>query len=382
MSTYWVVFFVPAFLALIGNKRERNISGEYSTKIDLLWLSAIIILTILIGFRFYVGGDWGNYYWQVERATGTPFSDAFVLRGDPLFSLMNWLSANLGFGVYGVQLISGLVFSFGLIKLCLSLPRPFLGLTVAIPYLVFVVALGYSRQGLSVGICMYALTLLLKERRLHFLILILIAASVHKSAVILLPMLGMYSKQNKIITLIWLAITCVIAFFVFIYSYIEFMVFAYLESEYNSRGALIRLLMGALCAVLFLKFIKKFKMPKSEEKIWSFYSYAALILFFAMFVSPGSTALDRIGLYFIPLQLVVLSYLPELFDVNKKISQLLKFLIVSYCSFVLMVWLFFSDSSFRWLPYNSFLVEQVDYKRLWFDYKDRRQGEINFPGIK
>ena len=34
-----------------------------------------------------------------------------------------------------------------------------------------------------------------------FLILILIAASVHKSAIILLPMLGMYSKQNKIITL-------------------------------------------------------------------------------------------------------------------------------------------------------------------------------------
>jgi hypothetical protein len=382
MSTYWVVFFVPAFLALIGNKRERNIWSEYSTKIDLLWLSVMIALTILIGFRFYVGGDWGNYYWQVERATGAPFSEAFALRGDPLFALLNWLSGNLGFGVYGVQIISGLVFSFGLIKLCLTLPRPFLGLTVAIPYLVFVAALGYSRQGLSIGICMYALTLLSKEKKLYFLILILIAASVHKSAIILLPMLGMYSKQNKIITLLWLVGSSAIAFFVFIYSYIEFLVFAYLESEYNSRGALIRLLMGSICGLIFIIFTKKFKMQESEKKIWIFYSYAALILFLAMFVSPGSTALDRIGLYFIPLQLVVLSYLPELFDVKKKISQLLKFLIVSYCTMILMVWLFFSDSAFRWLPYKSFLVEQVDYKKLWFDYKDRRQGEVNFPGIK
>ena len=173
MHPYWLLFIVPAFLALIGSK--RNISGpdkKFSTKIDSLWLSVIVVLTIIIGFRFYVGGDWGNYYWQVERSIGIPFLEAFTLRGDPLFSVLNWLSGNLGFGVYGVQVTAGLIFSYGLTKFCLTLPRPFLALTVAIPYLVIVVAMGYSRQGLAIGLIFFALIALMNQKRAKFVLFI------------------------------------------------------------------------------------------------------------------------------------------------------------------------------------------------------------------
>ena len=363
MHAYWLLFLVPAFFALIGDRRNINhLTNKFSTKIDPLWLSVICVLTMVIGFRYYVGGDWGNYYWQVERSIGVPFTESFTLRGDPLFSILNWLSGNLGFGVYGVQVTAGIIFSYGLTKFCLTLPRPFLALTVAIPYLVIVVAMGYSRQGLALGLVLLGLIALMDKRKTKFLILVLIASSIHKSAVILLPMLGYVSETNKIWNIIWVAFGCVIAFFVFVSAYIEFLIYGYFESEYNSSGAFIRLAMSMICASIFLLFSKNFNFNNHNVLIWKYFSYASLILFFGLFISPSSTALDRIALYFIPLQLLVLSYLPELFSRSKKFSQTLKWSIVFYCSMVLMVWLFFADSSFRWIPYKSFLFELVDYK--------------------
>jgi hypothetical protein len=363
MHPYWLLFLVPAFFALIGSSRKLNhLTNKYPTNIDFLWLSVIVVFTIIIGFRYHVGGDWGNYYWQVERSIGVPFLESFTLRGDPLFSLLNWISGNLGFGVYGVQVTAGLIFSYGLAKFCLTLPRPFLALTVAIPYLVIVVAMGYSRQGLAIGVSLIALIALMDQKKAKFIVLVLIASSIHKSAIILLPILGYVSQTNKIWTLIWVAFGSVIAFFVFVSAYIEFLIYAYFESEYNSSGAFIRLSMSMICATIFLLFSKKFNFDKNNTLIWKFFSYASLVLFFGLFLSSSSTALDRIALYFIPLQLVVLSYLPEIFSISKKFSQGLKWLIVFYCSMVLLIWLVFADSSYRWIPYKSFLFELVDYK--------------------
>ena len=363
MHPYWFLFIVPAFLALIGTRRRINPkTNKFSTKIDFLWITVIFVLTIIIGFRYYVGGDWGNYYWQVQRSIGLPFIESFTLRGDPLFSILNWISGNLGFDVYGVQVISGLIFSYGLSKFCLTLPRPFLALTVAIPYLVIVVAMGYSRQGLAIGFVLIALTALMDQKRFKFVVLILIAASVHKSAIILLPILGYVSQSNKIWNFIWVVIGSVIAFFVFVSAYLEFLIYAYFESEYNSSGAFIRLSMSMICSLIFLLFSKNFHFDKHNTLIWKFCSYASILLFLGLFISSSSTALDRIALYFIPLQLVVLSYLPEIFQVSKKFSQGLKWSIVFYCSMVLTIWLLFADSSFRWIPYKSFLFELVDFK--------------------
>ena len=57
MHPYWLLFLVPAFLALIGDRRNINhLTNKFSTKIDPLWFSVIFVLTMVIGFRYYVGG--------------------------------------------------------------------------------------------------------------------------------------------------------------------------------------------------------------------------------------------------------------------------------------------------------------------------------------
>lgn len=76
-----------------------------------------------------------------------------------------------------------------------------------------------------------------------------------------------------------------------------------------------------------------------------------------LFVSNASTAMDRIGLYMLPIQLVVFSYLPEIFSKSRALSQWIVFGVISYYGLVLFVWLNFATHANLWLPYQSLLFK-------------------------
>lgn len=113
-----------------------------------IWESWLIgtILTLFIGLRHEVGGDWFGYLPYLTRAEGLSLEEVFVF-GDPGYNALNWLFASYSWGIYGVNLVSAAIFSAGLVVFCRAQPRPWVALCIAIPYLVIVVAMGYSRQG-------------------------------------------------------------------------------------------------------------------------------------------------------------------------------------------------------------------------------------------
>ena len=59
-----------------------------------MWLS----ITLLIGFRYAVGGDWGSYIQILDDIRGDEFGDV-LLRKDPGYKLLNWVSVELGWGM-------------------------------------------------------------------------------------------------------------------------------------------------------------------------------------------------------------------------------------------------------------------------------------------
>ena len=62
MLLYWMLFFIPAFFAMAGQQRiNKNGEGVYTFNIDTLWLLLILVLTLFIGLRVEVGGDWFSY---------------------------------------------------------------------------------------------------------------------------------------------------------------------------------------------------------------------------------------------------------------------------------------------------------------------------------
>jgi len=108
-------------------------------------------------------------------------------------------------------------------------------------------------------------------------------------------------------------------------------------------------------AIIFLSLRGRFNLNHVERDIWTGVSIFTLALLFLFFLSPSSVALDRIGLYFIPLQLFVMSRLPDIFGIYGERNPIINYLIIIYSLLILVVWMFYSANSGSWIPYKSFI---------------------------
>lgn len=315
----------------------------------LVWLA----LTLLIGLRHDVGGDWGNYLRIFNRWSYQPLSYAFDA-GDPGYFMLNWLSFQLGFDIYGVNLVAGAVFATGLIVFCRYQARPWLALLVAIPYLVIVVAMGYTRQAIAIGFAMIAIVALWKGNNLRFVAWILIGALFHKSAVVLLPLAMFVSRRGRWWTAIWIGSTLVLIYFVWVADTVDAYTRAYIDSEMESEGAAVRVAMNALPAAMFLLFSRRLPLNDHARRLWTWISLMALAMVVLLVVTPASTAVDRIGLYLIPLQLFVFSMLPDIARGHRQTRNLLIFGTVIYAALTQAVWLNFAAHAHRWVPYQFY----------------------------
>ena len=348
MLVYWLIFLFPAWLAVVRLQSVQN----RSTRWPGLWHVIFWLLVVTIGLRHEVGGDWVNYLDHIEIVANVPLQEA-ISQGDPAYSLLNWLAAKTGLGIYFTNAVCAALFSWGLLVFCRAQPRPWLALVVAMPYLVTVVAMGYTRQGTAIGLAMLGLVALTERRVLRFVIFVALAATFHKSAVILLPLAILASSQRKAWTVFWVGISSVMFYVLLLQGSVEALKSGYIEAQYDSSGAAIRVAMNALPAVLFLVFRRRFAMSQAERTFWTWMSLAALGFVAVLVVSPSSTAVDRLALYWLPLQLFVLSRLPNAIGKSSGSNVTLVVGVVIYSALVLLVWLFFAENSIYWLPYKN-----------------------------
>ena len=354
MWPYWLLFLVPAYLAmsrlrpipqtLLTAKRER---WPYA------WRILFVMLVLMIGLRYEVGGDWVTYLEMLDSYTDSTSMNEFGFQ-DPAFVLFNWLAVQTGLGIYLLNLLSAIFFSWGLLVFCRTQPRPWLALAVAVPYLITVVAMGYTRQGVAIGIAMIAMTALGEGSALRFMLWIALAATFHKSAVILVPLAVLAKTQRRIFTLLWVGVAGFTLFALMVQEAMSFLMGGYIEDEMQSSGAAIRIAMNAVPAVLFLILRKRFQLTPEQRSFWTWMSWSALLLVVALKFSPSSTAVDRVALYWIPLQLFVLSRIPNALGRRDGRNAVWVYAVIGYSAAVHFVWLFYADTAFAWLPYQFY----------------------------
>ena len=357
MWPYWLFFALPALLAVTRRRRTPSVmTGLHSLRLDALWRASIVVFTLLIGLREQVGGDWGSYLGYIERVRYVGVLEVFTL-GDPGYLLLNWLSVGLGWDIRGVNLFCGLVFSTGLAVLSRSLPRPWLAMTVAVPYMLTVVAMGYSRQGIALGFAMLGLVALGRKHTGWFVFWVLLGATFHKSAVLLLPIAALADTRNRYVTAVWIGVVIVIAYFLLLADDVNALYQNYVVAEYQSQGALIRTAMNAVPAALLLIWYRRFPMAEGEAPIWRWFAIISLGLVVVLLATPASTAVDRVALYMLPLQIVVFSHLPDVWGRRRDTRTLLLLAVVGYYALVHFVWLNFAYHAYAWLPYRNALFE-------------------------
>jgi hypothetical protein len=345
MFVYWLMFLLPASSSFfkVRSKRAAVLFG---------WSATWLTLTLLIGYRYEVGGDWGNYLRHYNEVYYLSLWEA-VQRFDPAHGAMNWISNRMGWEVYGTNLAYGAIFSLGLIAFCRAQPRPLLALAVAVPYLVVVVAMGYSRQGVAIGLAMFALLALADRNTIKFVIFVALAGLFHKSAVVLIPIAALASTKRKLWTAAWVGATAILMYYLYLEEAAETLVEGYVDAQMASQGGAIRVAMNVVPALLFLLNRKRFRLDRAELALWTWISLIALALVPIFVLSPSSTAVDRVALYFIPIQMYVFSRLPDaLWRGRHRLA--VRSGVAIYYGLVMFVWLNYASHSKYWLPYQFY----------------------------
>ena len=191
MLTYWYMFLMPLLAAICPWKLQRT------AKLFSLGLFGVTV-ALLIGLRHEIGGDWYMYLDIYHRIQKMNLNDSFFSNLEPGYTLVNWVSAQINFGIYGVNLFCGIVFTYGLILLCKSQPYPWISLGIAMPVLGIVFAMGATRQAAALGIICIAIVSLIKGSQIKYFALIFLAMTFHRSAIVMMP-LGIFTGgKNKI----------------------------------------------------------------------------------------------------------------------------------------------------------------------------------------
>ena len=319
------------------------------------WVIVGLLFSIIIGFRFEVGGDWVTYLELYHRMEDLTFLEALHY-GDPGHYVLNWLMHRWDWGIYGSNVIYGIIFMLGLIKFSRGQTYPWLAMVGAVPYLITVVAMGYSRQGVAIGFFLLAIAYLQKGKFKTYMLLILIAALFHKTAILLLP-LGMFLYGKGMFLRILMIIPIAYGAWDLLLSEQQDRLWKnYVEAEMHSTGAMIRVFMNLVPSLLLLMYRKEWKRVYGDYSFWFWIAVGSILS--VGLVSFATTAVDRMSLYFIPIQLVVFARLPYLARSQISPAVMEMMIIIGY-AVVLFVWLNIGRLAYAWLPYQNFLFLNI-----------------------
>jgi hypothetical protein len=344
---YWLLLgYFAAGAMLVRPPVAGRRPGPY------LLMFGSFIIALAIGLRYKVGADWDVYKFLFSYARYADL-DRVLRIGDPGYQLLNWAVQRIGLEIWLVNLICGAIFAYGLFRFARSQPDPWLTIIVAIPYLVVVVAMGYSRQAVAIGILMAGLAALERGASiLRFALYVAAAALFHKTVVIVFPLVVFASQRSRFLNILAGIAGSVLLYDIFLSSSVEGFVRNYIQTEYNSQGAAIRVVMNLVPTMAMFMFRRRLRFTPIEMKMWTYFALAAAAMPVALLVLPSTTVVDRLSLYLIPLQLAVLPRLAYLF----KARNFGRFLVLLYAGMVLFVWLNFAVHAKYWLPYQFYPI--------------------------
>ena len=330
-----------------------SLSSAYRKYGKLIWAILFVLFVVFIGLRHEVGGDWGGYLRRYNEVKFDSFLP-YVTRFEVGYMLLNWVSYQLNGGIYLVNTVCAIIFVGGLISFCRTLPFPFLAFSAAIPYMIIVVSMGYTRQSAALGLIMFSMKYLSQGRTKYSVMYILLATLFHKSAIIILPLVILYKSTKLSSRLIGVGGVILFVVLLSLSERFDRLWHVYVITGSQSDGAVVRLIMNLIPAIILIVYYSRMRKIWGDSRLWLIIALINITLLPFAF-GPMSTAVDRIALYFMPLQLVVFSRFPALFS-NARVRIMLIVSTLLYYASVQFVWLNYSNFSAWWVPYQNYLT--------------------------
>ena len=354
MLAYFFLLFVPMTLSLPASASRKKWHVFLMTSVFTTYL-------IFVGLREHVGTDWGNYIAYYYKNLYASFGEA-LLSYEPGFALVNWLAARLGWGIYGLNFFSALVFNIGLFAYAGRCANPWLAIASVTPYLVVVIAMSACRQAMAIGVFLFVLAYWEKMGVPAKVALLLLAWSFHASAIVLMAFvvydvrLASTTRYALLADFARYALLAGFAGLAFIYlpatEQYQYFEKNYLFEDIRSPGALLHMSLNTLPAVLYFVFRDRFRQIVGTSRVFEAFCLLSILALPAILIS--STAVDRLALYFSGVQMTVLAALPSITGSRAR-SMLIKWAILAYLLLILFVWLSFANHASSYVPYANLL---------------------------
>jgi len=349
VTAYWILFAIWAAGAIQFARRQ------YQAYNRAFYITVATLTALMIGLRYDVGGDWFTYLHMYETIAFQTLGPALTTT-DPGYAILNWISAGADWGIWFPNLGCGILFMAGLSRLAWRQPNPWLAVLVAVPYLIIVVAMGYTRQAAAIGIICWAVADASPKRLGRLVLTIAFAALFHKTAILFLPILLIPVLVRSPLLGIIGAIAFSLLFNIFLGSTSDDLVNNYVNSDYNSQGAAIRVAMNVVAAIIMLSLRDRLGLNDFAKSFWTNCSILSILCVFGLLIFSASSGVDRIALFLIPLQVVTFSRIPYALSTTGRPQLSGVLAVIGYSFAVQFVWLNFGDNAALWKPYDTVLM--------------------------
>ena len=330
---------------------------------NVLYYLILVFLFLFSALRFEVGCDWRGYLISLSKA-GAEFNFLAEFTSEPVFFLILHYMKMYDINYVWINIVSSLIFFYGAHYMAQRQQNKLAFLILLFPVLIINMPMSGIRQASAVGFLFIAFTSLLDRSALRFTIAVFLAFLFHKSAIIFLGLLPLaFGDLTKfrilIFSIILIPITAIL---------IQSDSFAAYLMRYGSTGlaeeaggAIFRTGFLALTSIHFLIFLRK-KWKKNYKSDYQIILIFSLLMLLPLIASQFSSVMgDRLGYYFIPMQVLIFTRIPYLQLTKEQSFHLTYPYIASMTLFI--AWVSFSnifDVCYR--PYKSLIFS--DHKIL------------------
>lgn len=351
MLPYWILFSASSVLAITGWWRT---TGVLSKVIALL---IGIGLTFFVGYRFEIGADWLSYEAIFLDIKNMNLGEALTYI-EPAYAFVNWVVGWFDGQIWHANLICAALFAWALVRFCLMLPMPGVALLAAVPTLIIVVSMAYTRQACAVACIMFAIRAFNGTFNWRWVAWLSLGAAFHNSAIIMFPIIILAASRNRMVSIAMGAAVILSLLVFFILENAQGLILRYFEGEVTSSGTLPRIGLAIIPAFLFFLIKERKEVLGNRYLLWRNMAFASMLLLPMIFFVRSTTVIDRIGVLLLPFQLLVYSMAPLAFTEKKMIQQVIVAGIILMNLALLGVWLSFAEYSNAWLPYRNVIFEE------------------------
>lgn len=343
---YGLTILLSVFFAGLAQKFQKKDKNGNSHPNRLFWILSMSVLIFVMGFRsFTVGVDGLNYIIGYEYANSVSVWHYYSTKvTEPGFYLLYRLVYFIFDDYQWLFIISAFItilFFYKALKYEIN--------NISLPFAVFVFSttqyfyyFGIMRMGIAVAIVSYAYRFVIEEKKIKFIILVIIATLFHYSALFSLILLFITKRKNEYNKKNFLRIIVILPL---AFIFIRYAIYPFITIEryqnYIESGGLISLgfLTSIPLLILFWLFNKRYDSVPGNAK---FYYYLFIIKVITEIFSP----LIGIGrmVWFVNLSICFL--FPALIKINKDkgMKALILVLSIIYCLFY-CIYAYFGVSS-------------------------------------